>query len=39
MAIRQIQVERFSITSSKPFEDVIAALQRSVGDFDFLVNG
>lgn len=34
MAIRQIQVERFSLTSSKPFEDVIAALQRSVGHPD-----
>ncbi|HEY4905029.1 MAG TPA: DUF302 domain-containing protein [Candidatus Sulfotelmatobacter sp.] len=34
MAIRQIQIERFSLVSSKPFEDVIAALQRTVGHPD-----
>lgn len=34
MAVRQIQVERFSLTSSKPFEDIVAALHRSVGHPD-----
>jgi len=31
MAIRKIEIERFSVTSSKPFEVVVAAIKASVG--------
>ena len=31
MAAKQISVERFSITSAKPFSDVVKALEASVG--------
>jgi len=31
MAIRQINVERFSVTSSKPFEDVVSAVDVRLG--------
>jgi uncharacterized protein (DUF302 family) len=34
MTIRQIDVQRFSVTSSKPFQDVVSALQKSVGHPD-----
>ena len=31
MAIRQINVERFSLTSSKPFEEVVRAVDAGIG--------
>lgn len=31
MAIRQISVDRFSLTSSKPFEDVVRAIDARIG--------
>lgn len=34
MAIRQISVERFSVTSRKPFRDVLAILHAAVGHPD-----
>jgi uncharacterized protein (DUF302 family) len=34
MAIQQIDVERFSVTSSKPFDSVIAAIEAVVGHPD-----
>jgi len=34
MAIRKIEIERFSVTSSKPFEVVVAAIKASVGQPD-----
>jgi hypothetical protein len=29
--IKRVEVERFSVTSSKPFETVVAALETAVG--------
>lgn len=34
MTIRKVEIERFSLTSSKPFEVVVAALKASVGHPD-----
>ena len=34
MAIRKIEIERFSVTSSKPFEVVVDAIKASVGQPD-----
>jgi uncharacterized protein (DUF302 family) len=34
MAIRQVNVQRFSVTSSKPFQDVVAVLQKAIGHPD-----
>jgi uncharacterized protein (DUF302 family) len=34
MTIRKIEIERFSVTSSKPFEVVVAAIKASVGQPD-----
>jgi uncharacterized protein (DUF302 family) len=34
MSVRKFEVERFSLTSSKPFETVVAALKASVGRLD-----
>jgi len=34
MSIRKIEIERFSVTSSKPFAEVIAAIKASVGQPD-----
>jgi uncharacterized protein (DUF302 family) len=34
MAIRKFEIERFSVTSSKPFETVLAALKAGVGRLD-----
>jgi uncharacterized protein (DUF302 family) len=34
MSIRQISIQRFSVTSSKPFADVVAAFQEAVGHPD-----
>jgi uncharacterized protein (DUF302 family) len=34
MTVRQVPVERFSIVSTKPFEDVIAAISAAVGHPD-----
>ena len=31
MTIRKVEIERFSVTSSKPFEAVVAALEAAVG--------
>jgi uncharacterized protein (DUF302 family) len=36
MAIRQINVERFSVTSSKSFEDTVATLKAAVGQPDMV---
>jgi uncharacterized protein (DUF302 family) len=36
MAIRRINVERFSVISSKPFEDIVAALKAAVGQPDMV---
>jgi uncharacterized protein (DUF302 family) len=37
MAIRQINVERFSLTSSKSFEDVVSAVDAGIGHPDIRV--
>ena len=34
MSIRRIEIERFSVTSSRPFEAVVAALKAGVGRLD-----
>src|SRR5437016_6103261 len=34
MSIRRIEIERFSLTSSRPFEAVVAALKAGVGRLD-----
>ncbi len=36
MSIRRFEIERFSITSSKPFEAVVAALKSGVGRLDLV---
>src|ERR1700730_12087009 len=36
MPPRRIEVERFSVTTSKPFEDVVAALKAGVGQLDLV---
>ncbi|WP_315720802.1 MULTISPECIES: DUF302 domain-containing protein [unclassified Bradyrhizobium] len=36
MTITKVEVERFSITSSKPFNNVVAALKSAVGQPDML---
>jgi uncharacterized protein (DUF302 family) len=36
MSIRKIQIERFSVTSSKPFAVVVAAIKASVGQPDMV---
>ena len=34
MSIKRIEIERFSVTTSKPFESVVAALKAGVGRLD-----
>jgi uncharacterized protein (DUF302 family) len=34
MATRQVQVERFSVTSSKTFQEVVAAIENAIGHPD-----
>jgi hypothetical protein len=34
MMITKVEIERFSVTSSKPFEVVVAALEAAVGHSD-----
>ena len=36
MTIRKVEIERFSMTSSKPFEVVVAALEASIGHPDMV---
>jgi uncharacterized protein (DUF302 family) len=36
MAIARVEIERFSVTSSKPFETVVAALKAAVGHPDMV---
>jgi uncharacterized protein (DUF302 family) len=36
MSIRRFEIERFSVTSSKPFEAVVAALKAAVGRLDLV---
>ena len=36
MTVRKIEIERFSVTSSKPFEEVVAALKTAVGQPDMV---
>jgi uncharacterized protein (DUF302 family) len=36
MSIRTIEIERFSVTASKPFEAVVAALKAGVGRLDLV---
>jgi uncharacterized protein (DUF302 family) len=36
MTVKKIEVERFSVTSSKPFEAVVAALEAAVGRPDMV---
>lgn len=36
MTIRKVEVERFNVTSSKPFEEVVAALKAAVGHPDMV---
>jgi uncharacterized protein (DUF302 family) len=36
MTIRRVEIERFSVTSSKPFEVVVAALKAAVGQPDMV---
>jgi uncharacterized protein (DUF302 family) len=37
MSIRKFEIERFSVTSSKPFETIVAALKARVGWLDLAV--
>jgi uncharacterized protein (DUF302 family) len=37
--IKKIEIERFSLTSSKPFDQVVAALDASIGDPDMAAFG
>src|ERR1700676_489589 len=34
MAVRKVEVERFSLTTSRPFESVVGALKSSIGQLD-----
>src|SRR5580700_4068240 len=34
MSVRKIEVERFSLTTSRPFESVVCALKASIGQLD-----
>ena len=36
MTVRKVEIERFSVTSSKPFEAVVAALKAAVGRPDMV---
>ena len=36
MSTRKVEIERFSVTSSKPFEAVVAALKAGVGRLDLV---
>jgi hypothetical protein len=36
MPIRKVEIERFSMASSKPFESVVAALKAAVGRLDMV---
>ncbi len=36
MTVRKIEIERFSVTSSKPFAEVVAAIKASVGQPDMV---
>lgn len=36
MTIRKVEIERFSVTSSKPFEVVVAALEAAIGHPDMV---
>src|SRR6266446_5642627 len=36
MSTRRIEVERFSVTTSKPFEEVVAALKAGIGQLDLV---
>jgi uncharacterized protein (DUF302 family) len=36
MSIRRFEIERFSLTSSRPFETVVAALKAAVGRLDLV---
>jgi uncharacterized protein (DUF302 family) len=36
MAIRRLEIERFSVTSSRPFEAVVAALKAGIGRLDLV---
>jgi uncharacterized protein (DUF302 family) len=36
MSIRRFEIERFSVTSSRPFEVVVAALKEAVGRLDLV---
>jgi len=36
MTIRKIETERFSVTSSKPFEVVVATLEAAIGHPDIV---
>jgi hypothetical protein len=37
MSIRRIEIERFSLTTSQPFEAVVAALKAGIGRLDLVV--
>jgi uncharacterized protein (DUF302 family) len=39
MTTRQVQVERFSLTSSKTFQEVVAAVEKAIGHPDMSVFG
>src|SRR5580704_15256987 len=34
MPVRKVEVERFSLTTSRPFESVVCALKSSIGELD-----
>jgi hypothetical protein len=34
MPVRKVEVERFSLTTSRPFESVVCALKSSIGQLD-----
>jgi uncharacterized protein (DUF302 family) len=36
MSIRRVEIERFSVTSSKPFESVVAVVKAAVGRLDMV---
>ena len=36
MAIKKVEIDRFSVTSSKSFEEIVAALEAAVGHLDMV---
>jgi hypothetical protein len=36
MTIKKVEIDRFSVTSSNPFEEIVAALEAAVGHPDMV---